>query len=777
MTEKGEKGRLAALLTRDHNRLGDLYLEEGNKREALKAYQKGGHWRQAGRLAIELGDAATAVEQFLSGALGKGASGYEGASPAQAGELLASAGHVEEALLLLEIGGNPRQAASMAVKLRQPAKAASLFERAREYEMAATYYQQVGRHEDAVRVLEAEAKRLATASGARPTAAQEDARRNLDQRRAALLSRLGRGAEAQALLKPWGSSARSAKLQEDAGNFREAAEAYLAAGEHREALRLVGKATGLAPKSLAEIYARTGHHAQAAKILTGLAQPAEAAQAYENAQQWPEAAAQWQAARQWRRAAEAWAKTRRLHDAARCYEQAGDQKLAAETYEAAGDAAAAAQAFAAAGQSLAASTRFLSIGNKSAAAQALQKVKPGGPEFEQATALLVPLLMDEGLFDAALHRLRMLAPPGPGASTQALDRLYWEGRVLEEMGQAQAAALCYQRLMALQRNHRDAAERIQSLGTLAVRQAEVAAARQAVAPSLGVTAPAFPGAAPPPAQEPLAEGSLLAGRYEIHAELGRGGMGQVWKAKDRELGEWVAIKTVLRQPGVAAADRDEERLVREVQICRRITHPNVVRVFDLGRVPGGIFITMEFIEGKRLDQLIGGKKQLSFGRAKSLLAEICEGLKEAHSLGIVHRDLKPGNVMVTPGRLKILDFGIARAPDSSDLALTRTGIAVGSPLYMSPEQIQGETLDGRSDLYALGVLAFTLLAGREPFLGANATAIVLDHLQTPAPSLQSFRPDTPPEWSRFVATLLAKNAEDRYADAQKVLEVLAGLPG
>ena len=148
----------------------------------------------------------------------------------------------------------------------------------------------------------------------------------------------------------------------------------------------------------------------------------------------------------------------------------------------------------------------------------------------------------------------------------------------------------------------------------------------------------------------------LAERYEILAELGRGGMGRVYKAYDLELGEIVAIKTLIAPDDVFG---EEPRLLREVQICRRISHPNVVRVYDIGRFEGGLFVTMEYIDGMNLEAVIAEESPLPFARVRSILSEIASGLQEAHAQGIVHRDLKPANVMVTGSRLKILDFGIA----------------------------------------------------------------------------------------------------------------------
>jgi serine/threonine-protein kinase len=270
----------------------------------------------------------------------------------------------------------------------------------------------------------------------------------------------------------------------------------------------------------------------------------------------------------------------------------------------------------------------------------------------------------------------------------------------------------------------------------------------------------------------------LAGRYELLGVLGRGGMGRVYRAHDRDLDELVAIKTLLGDVAKDAAGAvgavDKERLLREAQICRKVTHPNVVRVFDVGRYEGGIFITMELLEGEPLDALMAREGQLPLVRVKGILEEIGAGLEEAHAIGVVHRDLKPGNIMLTPARLKILDFGIARMI-GVESRLTRSGFALGSALYISPEQLQGAEPDGRADLYSLGVLTYAMIAGREPFDGATAGAIAMQHLQQPPPDLGSARPGLPAGWASLVHRLLAKQPADRYATVRDVLAALAPL--
>lgn len=272
----------------------------------------------------------------------------------------------------------------------------------------------------------------------------------------------------------------------------------------------------------------------------------------------------------------------------------------------------------------------------------------------------------------------------------------------------------------------------------------------------------------------LAPGQVLAQRYRIVSELGRGGMSRVYRALDQELDDEVAIKTLLA-PTVGVTE-EEERLLREVRLCRKISHPNVVRVHDIGRFPGGIFVIMEILEGQSLDRVIEAEAPLALARTRKILGETAAALAEAHRNKIVHRDLKPSNIMLVGERVKVVDFGIARMADGSTVQLTKTGQVIGSPMYMAPEQIQGLPLSGTCDLYALGVIAFTLLTGREPFTGETTTAIALKHLHEAPPDIRELRPDLPPPWTELLDRLLAKKPEDRPQRAEEVIAALADLP-
>ena len=218
----------------------------------------------------------------------------------------------------------------------------------------------------------------------------------------------------------------------------------------------------------------------------------------------------------------------------------------------------------------------------------------------------------------------------------------------------------------------------------------------------------------------LTTGSTFAGRYQVIEELGHGGMGRVYKVQDTDIKEKVALK--LLRPEITLDKEAVERFSNELKLARKISHRNVCRMFDLGRAEGTTFITMEFVPGEDLKSFIHRSKQLSIGTAISIAKQVCEGLEEAHRLGVVHRDLKPGNIMIDKdGDAKIMDFGIARS--LSGRGITGTGVLIGTPEYMSPEQVEGKDVDQRSDLYSLGVILYEMVTGRLPFVGETPLSI------------------------------------------------------
>src|SRR5712664_2047903 len=214
------------------------------------------------------------------------------------------------------------------------------------------------------------------------------------------------------------------------------------------------------------------------------------------------------------------------------------------------------------------------------------------------------------------------------------------------------------------------------------------------------------------ALKPLTPGTILGERYELIRLLGRGGMGAVYQAHDRELDRQVALKVI--RGDMAANPEILRRFKQELILARQITHKNVIRIFDLGQADGIKFITMEYIEGEDLQGVLRRQNKLEPGEAANIMAQVCRALEAAHAEGIIHRDLKPQNIMLDKsGRVCVMDFGIARSIVAS--GMTQTGTLIGTPDYMSPEQAKGLSLDARSDLFTVGIIFYEMLSGQVPF--------------------------------------------------------------
>jgi serine/threonine-protein kinase len=278
-------------------------------------------------------------------------------------------------------------------------------------------------------------------------------------------------------------------------------------------------------------------------------------------------------------------------------------------------------------------------------------------------------------------------------------------------------------------------------------------------------------------KEELTRGSTFASRYEIIEELGRGGMGRVYRVEDAKLKQEVALKLI--KPEIAKDKKTIERFRNELKTARMISHKNVCRMFDIGEEKGAYFITMEYVSGEDLKSFIRRAGLLGTGKAIFIARQICEGLTEAHRLGVVHRDLKPQNVMIDMhGNARIMDFGIARSLEAK--GITGAGVMIGTPEYMSPEQVEGKEVDQRSDIYCLGVILFEMLTGQVPFKGNTALSIAVQHKTESPPDPKSINPQIPENLSRIILKCLEKDKDLRYRNIEMLhsdlMVVEEGLP-
>jgi hypothetical protein len=267
----------------------------------------------------------------------------------------------------------------------------------------------------------------------------------------------------------------------------------------------------------------------------------------------------------------------------------------------------------------------------------------------------------------------------------------------------------------------------------------------------------------------LEPGQVLVQRYRIQRLLGKGGMGAVYLADDEVLGELVALKVIS-----SAFSADEQAMIarfrREAAAARKVSSPSVIRIHDLGEArPGLLYLSMEYFAGRTLAEIIVQRGVVPLKDVQDLLQQVAAGLEAAHQAGVIHRDLKPSNVLVGErGMVKIIDFGLATTAVGD--GLTATGAILGTPHYMAPEQVRGKPVDARTDIYALGALAYHLVCGRPPFAGDNPIAIGFAHLSEPVLSPRQLRKDVPAGLEAAILAALAKAPEDRPVSARAFLD-------
>ncbi|MEE9263950.1 MAG: serine/threonine-protein kinase, partial [Vicinamibacteria bacterium] len=261
------------------------------------------------------------------------------------------------------------------------------------------------------------------------------------------------------------------------------------------------------------------------------------------------------------------------------------------------------------------------------------------------------------------------------------------------------------------------------------------------------------------------------GKYTVVGKVGEGAMGEVFKAHDPVLNRFVAIKTIVS--GLDTQDDLRRRFQREAQAAAQLNHPNIVAVYDFGEDKGKIFMAMELLEGTDLREIIRQRKSLTLDEKLRMMEQVCDGLSFAHEKEIVHRDLKPGNIHILPnGQVKIMDFGLARLASSD---MTKTGLILGTPNYMSPEQVQAKKVDVRSDVFSLGALFYELMSYQKPFSAESIHATMFKVVQCEREPLDKLVPDLPRPFIEIIDKALQKEPGDRFQNAGAVFQALHAL--
>jgi tetratricopeptide (TPR) repeat protein len=548
------------------------------------------------------------------------------------------------------------------------------------------------------------------------------------------------------------------------GDLLGAASALDAAGQTTQAHELRARA-----------YQQRGDAESAARELQAAGHLTESAQLYSETSDDPASAAHlFEQAGELDKAGEAYRSAGDLVRAAQCFEGAYDYENAVDCYRELGDAEKVIELLERAGDFFEAGKEALEADQPDRAIQALQKVEGRHAFYTEACRMLAEILFARGEVDLALEKFEESG--GLAGSTDVpLEKLERFGQALEEAGRAREALAFYEAIRRRDLQYGDVNTRIELL-----RQ-EVGTAGTHGMPGTQVDTQASTlmrssaeGAAAAAAVTGTAPTAPRKRRYELLDELGRGGMGVVYRAKDSHLGRVVALKLLpenLRDHPAAV-----KLFLREARSAAALNHPNIVTIFDAGQeVDGTYFISMEYLEGVTVDSVLRKKGALPVRTVAGLGLQAATGLEYAHRQKIVHRDIKAANLFVTRDKVvKVMDFGLAKMIEEVRRNSTMIG---GTPNFMAPEQAAGEAVDHRTDLYSLGATLFQLVTGTVPFEGGDVT---YHHRHTPAPDPRERRADVPDPMAKLILKLMQKRPEDRCQSAKEVaaaLQQLLGRPG
>jgi tetratricopeptide (TPR) repeat protein len=532
-----------------------------------------------------------------------------------------------------------------------------------------------------------------------------------------------------------GRPAKAADCFQRAGNVPKAAEALRAAGEDAAAAQILGEY--LRDKGNEEEAARllveAGDYGSAGDLYRKLGDPKLAGECYERTGDYVQAAEMFRSATDWGRAAANYERTQQYQEAAECIAQLGDPAKEGELLARSGMTFAAAQAYVRAGQD-------------DEAIKLLQQVGAESGDFAQASALLGQIFSRKGKHTLALKKLRQ-AIGNAELDGRNIDLFYELAKVHEAAGQAREAVDLYEKILTADYHYRDVEKRLEAARAASATQAATQAAE----------APSTPELVAAPTGRP--------GRYRVLEELGRGGMGIVYKAQDTVLDRTVAFKVLpdsLRDNPQAL-----KNFLREAKSAAKLNHPNIVTVFDAGEQDGRFYIAMEYVDGTTLKEILKRRGQIGATGVVHVGLQMCEALQYAHAQKVVHRDIKTANTMWTRDKkAKIMDFGLAKVVEE---VRNHTTLVSGTPYYMSPEQTLGKNVDHRTDLYSLGVTLFELATGKLPFRDGN---VPYHHVHTPAPDPRTLNPNLCEGLALAILHCLAKDLEQRPQSAAEVANAL-----
>ncbi len=641
--------------------------------------------------------------------------------------------------------------------------AGEMFERAENYREAGKCYQKIGFHRHAAQAfLKGGADAQAAESllsafneegGVAGAKSDQKAKemRGIAKKAAEILAKLERFEEAESMLvrsEQWGPAA---KIAFQTGNYKRASELFLRVGRGdlaAKSLERLGDEIGAAralgeylrdkgqDAEAVEHLKKAGEHGAAGDLYRKLARFAEAGVCYRAADDFPAAAEAFRAAGELEPAADAYAHCGKFAEAAECYATAGKPEQQAEMLEKAGSVFPAGKLYAEAGKI-------------DAAIRLLQQIASDAPNYPEACSILGRMFQEKGMHSLSVKKFEE-ATGSQTISRGSVEAFYELARAHERQGDVPGAIEVYERILSFDYHYKDAAASLE--------RCKASLAKQSTSS----------GESHPPLTTPTGIPTTQR-RYEIVRELGRGGMGVVYLARDSVLEREVAYKVL--PEGLRGNPNALKNFLREAKAAAQLNHPNIVTVYDAGESEHGFYMAMELVEGTTLKEILRQRGAISANAVIYILRQMASALSYAHGRKVVHRDIKTANTMWTAERhVKIMDFGLAKLMEEVRNATTMIS---GTPFYMSPEQTLGRDVDHRTDVYSLGVTIFELATGELPFQKGN---VPYHHVHTPPPDPRQIKADVPAALAAVILRCLQKAPAERFQTAKEILDEIDRLP-
>jgi tetratricopeptide (TPR) repeat protein len=734
-------------------------------RKQAAAIAKKGDYREAGELLFSVGEGEQAAQYFIKGKdfVRAAEIRHDQNRFVDSAELYLKAGRFDSAGTIFAQQEDWARAADCYLKDDRKSTAGEMFEKAEKFREAGDCYREVGFMRHAAQAY-VKCKSWGYAATCLEEVYKEESMKggNTDPKKQAELTKLVHQAaklhqragdleKSLDMLEKGGCNAEAGELAMKLQQFTRAAELYRSANDlprAAEAMRSLGE-DDVAARIMGEHHRDQGDVPEAARQLEEAGDLLEAGDMYRQIEDYLAAGRCYREHREFPLAAEMFKVAGERETAAECYELGKCYEQAAECWALLGRCDKEADLLASAGEHLRAGEVYHREGIDEQAITALQKVQPEDAGFTHASALLGDIFQARGQLSLAIKKLRQ-AIGQDELGTENLPVFYRLAGLHESNGEFGDAVELYEKIMTFDYHYEDVEQRLvesrehlASAGPMDSHQPSSASARGA--------------------------GSGQPGRYQVIGELGRGGMGIVYKAKDTSLDRIVAYKVL--PDSFKENPQALKNFMREAKAAAKLNHPGIVTVFDTGEQDGRYYIAMEYVDGTSLKEILRRRGVISPAGILHVMVQICEALAYAHEKKVIHRDIKPANAMWTRDKkAKIMDFGLAKIVEE---VRNHTTVVSGTPYYMSPEQTLGKNVDHRTDIYSLGVMIFELATGTVPFREGN---IPYHHVHTPPPDVRDLRPDLPAGLAAVVGRCIQKDPSKRYQSAREILaEVKASL--